>query len=89
MNAAAHASGLVKAVKLYPCRGHDELPWRACTTLHASCPCWKKWPRSACRLCTHGDGGHEPEVDIFDREAVFIDTVLDPLRRRPCRNCAW
>jgi dihydroorotase len=22
------------------------------------------------------------EVDIFDREAVFIDTVLDPLRRR-------
>ena len=23
-----------------------------------------------------------PEVDIFDREAVFIETVLDPLRKR-------
>jgi dihydroorotase len=32
-------------------------------------------------LCTHGEVT-TPEVDIFDREAVFIDTVLDPLRRR-------
>jgi dihydroorotase len=31
-------------------------------------------------LCTHGEVT-TPEVDIFDREAVFIDTVLDPLRR--------
>jgi hypothetical protein len=32
-------------------------------------------------LCTHGEVT-DPAVDIFDREAVFIDTVLDPLRRR-------
>jgi dihydroorotase len=32
-------------------------------------------------LCVHGEVT-TPEVDIFDREAVFIDTVLDPLRRR-------
>jgi dihydroorotase len=32
-------------------------------------------------LCTHGEVT-TPEVDIFDREAVFIDTVLDPLRAR-------
>jgi dihydroorotase len=31
-------------------------------------------------LCVHGEVA-DPEVDIFDREAVFIDRVLDPLRR--------
>jgi dihydroorotase len=31
-------------------------------------------------LCIHGEVTN-PEVDIFDREQVFIDTVLDPLRR--------
>jgi dihydroorotase len=31
-------------------------------------------------LCTHGEVT-TPEVDIFDREAVFIDRVLAPLRR--------
>ncbi len=32
-------------------------------------------------LCVHGEVT-DPEVDIFDREAVFIETVLEPLRRR-------
>ena len=32
-------------------------------------------------LCVHGEVT-DSEVDIFDREAAFIDTVLDPLRRR-------
>jgi dihydroorotase len=31
-------------------------------------------------LCVHGEVT-DPEVDIFDREAVFIDRVLDPVRR--------
>ena len=31
-------------------------------------------------LCVHGEVA-DPQVDIFDREAVFIDQVLDPLRR--------
>jgi dihydroorotase len=31
-------------------------------------------------LCIHGEVT-DPAVDIFDREAVFIETVLDPLRR--------
>ncbi len=34
-------------------------------------------------MCVHGEVT-TPEVDIFDREAVFIDTVLDPLRKRLC-----
>jgi dihydroorotase len=32
-------------------------------------------------LCVHGEVT-TPEVDIFDREKVFIETVLDPLRKR-------
>jgi dihydroorotase len=31
-------------------------------------------------LCVHGEVT-DPSVDIFDREAVFIDRVLDPVRR--------
>jgi len=32
-------------------------------------------------LLVHGEAT-EPGVDVFDREAVFIERVLDPLRRR-------
>ena len=32
-------------------------------------------------LLVHGEVT-DPEVDVFDREAVFIERVLDPLRRR-------
>jgi dihydroorotase len=32
-------------------------------------------------LCVHGEVT-DPAIDIFDREAVFIDRVLDPIRRR-------
>jgi len=32
-------------------------------------------------LLVHGEVT-DPEIDIFDREAVFIDEMLDPLRRR-------
>ena len=31
-------------------------------------------------LCVHGEVTDD-DVDIFDREAVFIERVLDPLRR--------
>jgi dihydroorotase len=32
-------------------------------------------------LCVHGEVT-DPQVDIFDREAVFLERVLDPLRQR-------
>ena len=38
-------------------------------------------------LCVHGEVT-DPKVDIFDREAVFIDRVLDPLRRAT-PGCGW
>jgi dihydroorotase len=44
-------------------------------------PVLEKMAEIGLPLCTHGEVT-TAEVDIFDREAVFIDTVLDPLRRR-------
>ena len=77
--AAAAASGLIKAVKLYPAgattNSHGGV--RDLTKVRAVL---EKMAEIGLPLCTHGEVT-TPEVDIFDREAVFIDTVLDPLRR--------
>ncbi|MFP1645725.1 dihydroorotase [Pontitalea aquivivens] len=77
--AAAATSGLVKAVKLYPAG--------ATTNSHSGVRDFDKvrgvldkMAEIGLPLCVHGEVT-TPEVDIFDREAVFIDTVLDPLRR--------
>ncbi|GGO25714.1 dihydroorotase [Gemmobacter aquaticus] len=76
---AAAESGLVRAVKLYPAgattnshsgvRDFDRVRGVLETMAEIGLP-----------LCVHGEVTTH-EVDIFDREAVFIDTVLDPLRR--------
>ncbi len=77
--AAAAASGLVKAVKLYPAG--------ATTNSHSGVSDFSrvravldKMAEIGLPLCVHGEVV-DPEVDIFDREAVFIDKVLDPIRR--------
>ena len=78
--AAAAASGLVKAVKLYPA-GATTNSHGGVRNLDAVMPVLEKMAEIGLPLCTHGEVV-TPEVDIFDREAVFIDSVLDPLRRR-------
>ena len=78
--AAAHASGLVKAVKLYPA-GATTNSHSGVRDLTKVMPVLEEMARIGLPLCTHGEVT-DPAVDIFDREAVFIDTVLDPLRRR-------
>ena len=78
--AAAAASGLVKAVKLYPA-GATTNSHSGVRNLDNVMPVLEKMAAIGLPLCTHGEVT-TPEVDIFDREAVFIDTVLDPLRRR-------
>ena len=77
--AAAHASGLVKAVKLYPA-GATTNSHGGVRDLTRVMPVLEKMAEIGLPLCTHGEVV-SPEVDIFDREAVFIDSVLDPLRR--------
>ena len=78
--AAAAASGLVKSVKLYPAG--------ATTNSHSGVTDFSKvqavletMAGIGLPLCVHGEVT-TPSVDIFDREAVFIDTVLAPLRAR-------
>ncbi|HEX9857233.1 MAG TPA: dihydroorotase [Paracoccaceae bacterium] len=77
--AAAHASGLVKAVKLYPA-GATTNSQSGVRDFEKVRPVLEKMAEIGLPLCVHGEVT-TPEVDIFDREAVFIDTVLDPLRR--------
>ena len=78
--AAAAASGLVKAVKLYPA-GATTNSHSGVRDLKNVMNVLEKMAEIGLPLCTHGEVT-DPQVDIFDREAVFIDTVLDPLRRR-------
>ena len=78
--AAAAVSGLVKAVKLYPA-GATTNSQSGVRDLARVMPVLEKMAEIGLPLCTHGEVT-DAQVDIFDREAVFIDTVLDPLRRR-------
>ncbi|MES2816745.1 MAG: dihydroorotase [Pseudomonadota bacterium] len=75
----AAASGLVKAVKLYPA-GATTNSHSGVRDLSKVMPVLETMARIGLPLCTHGEVT-DAHVDIFDREAVFIDTVLDPLRR--------
>ena len=77
--AAAHASGLVKAVKLYPA-GATTNSQSGVTNFQNVRHVLDKMAEIGLPLCVHGEVT-DPAVDIFDREAVFIDRVLDPIRR--------
>jgi dihydroorotase len=78
--AAAHASGLARAVKLYPA-GATTNSQSGVTDIMRVMPVLERMAAIGMPLCMHGEVT-DPAIDIFDREAVFIDTVLDPLRRR-------
>ena len=77
--AAAHADGLITAVKLYPA-GATTNSDSGVTDIKHVMPVLEKMAAIGCPLCIHGEVTGA-DIDIFDREAVFIDTVLDPLRR--------
>lgn len=77
--AAAHASGLVKAVKLYPA-GATTNSSSGVSNFDNVRPVLEKMAEIGLPLCTHGEVT-DHDIDIFDREAVFIDRVLDPIRR--------
>jgi dihydroorotase len=77
--AAAHAAGLVKAVKLYPA-GATTNSASGVRDFDKVRPVLERMAEVGLPLCVHGEVT-DPAIDIFDREAVFIDRVLDPLRR--------
>ncbi|MEX0371268.1 MAG: dihydroorotase [Tateyamaria sp.] len=76
---AAHASGLVKAVKLYPA-GATTNSASGVTNFDNVRAVLDRMSEIGLPLCVHGEVT-DHDVDIFDREAVFIDRVLDPIRR--------
>lgn len=76
---AAHASGLIKAVKLYPA-GATTNSASGVRNFARVQPVLDVMAEIGLPLCLHGEVT-DPEVDIFDREAVFIDKILDPIRR--------
>ncbi len=77
--AAAHASGLVKAVKLYPA-GATTNSSSGVRDFDKVRPVLEKMAEIGLPMCVHGEVT-DSDIDIFDREAVFIDRVLDPIRK--------
>lgn len=78
--ARARATGLVQAVKLYPA-GATTNSDSGVTDLEKTWPVLEKMAETGMPLLVHGEVTHA-DVDIFDREKVFIDTVLAPLLTR-------
>jgi dihydroorotase len=78
--AAGKESGLVHAVKLYPA-GATTNSHSGVRDIDKVMPVLERMAEIGLPLCVHGEVT-TPDVDIFDREAVFIETVLDPLRKR-------
>jgi dihydroorotase len=73
----AQAAGIV-AFKLYPA-GATTHSDAGVTDIRHTYPTLDAMQRLGLPLLVHGEVT-DPEVDIFDREAVFIDRVLQPLR---------
>jgi len=78
--AAGKASGLINAVKLYPA-GATTNSASGVRDIDKAMPVLERMAEIGLPLCVHGEVT-TAEIDIFDREAVFIETVLDPLRTR-------
>ncbi len=76
--AAAYASGLIKAVKLYPA-GATTNSSSGVSNFDNVRAVLEKMAEIGLPLCVHGEVT-DADIDIFDREAVFIDRVLDPIR---------
>jgi len=73
----ARASGIVHAVKLYPA-GATTNSDAGVTDLRKTYAALEEMQRCGMPLLVHGEVT-DPAVDVFDREAVFIERVLQPL----------
>ncbi len=78
--AKAAASGFVKAVKLYPA-GATTNSDDGLTDIAKAYDVLAEMERLGLPLLVHGEVT-DAKIDLFDREKVFIDTVLLPLTQR-------
>lgn len=73
-------SGAITAVKLYPA-GATTNSQSGVRNFENVLPVLERMAEAGVPLCVHGEVT-DPSVDIFDREAAFIEKVLEPLRQR-------
>jgi len=77
---AGWESGLIKAMKLYPA-GATTNSDAGVRDIELVYPVLETMAEIGLPLLVHGEVV-DSDIDIFDREAVFIDRVLSPLQRR-------
>ncbi|WP_306095147.1 dihydroorotase [Qipengyuania flava] len=75
--AAGHADGVLTAAKLYPA-GATTNSAHGVTDVANIMGVLERMADIGMPLCVHGEVT-TPDIDIFDREAVFIDRILQPL----------
>jgi len=75
----AAEKGSVLAMKLYPA-GATTNSDSGVANLDRAMPVLEAMARHGIVLCVHGEVT-DPSIDIFDREACFIERVLEPLRQ--------
>ncbi len=77
---SAFESDLITSVKLYPVGAttNSESGVKNFDNIHKIL---ERMTEIGCPLCVHGEVTDE-DVDIFDREAVFIERILDPIRQK-------
>ncbi len=73
----AKKSGIIHALKLYPA-GATTNSDKGVTDLKHVYPALEAMQEQGIPLLVHGEVTN-PDIDIFDRERVFIDTLLKPL----------
>ncbi|HET9458584.1 MAG TPA: dihydroorotase [Sphingomicrobium sp.] len=77
--ASGFARGAWVAAKLYPAYATTNSA-SGVTEVRNIYPVLERMQAIGMVLCVHGEVT-DPQVDVFDREAVFIERVLDPLKR--------
>jgi dihydroorotase len=75
-----YEEGVFAAVKLYPAHATTNSA-HGVTDLDGVTPVFERMAALGMPLLIHGEVT-DPEVDVFDRETVFIERVLIPLARR-------
>ena len=76
---ASYQQGIIKAVKLYPA-GATTNSQNGVADIKKVYPVLAAMSEASIPLLIHGEVT-DPQIDIFDREAVFIEQILEPLRR--------
>ncbi|MGE6919946.1 dihydroorotase [Achromobacter kerstersii] len=76
----AHESGQVYAVKLYPAGATTNSDAGVTDLLGKCTKALEALEKCGMPLLVHGEVT-DPAIDVFDREAIFVERVMKPLRR--------